>query len=144
MYVTHLQFHRIFYTSIHRPKQINDILKNLSYLIYKFFQSMLPSISINQQQIYLSLAYIFMQLSTHISIFFNLFIRLFIIYLYILICIYQSLYYNLRRIAAEDILNLMNDQVRKWGIDTRLVTLSDPKVVGDRHKAGQPLISKVS
>jgi len=34
-----------------------------------------------------------------------------------------------RRMAAEDIQNLMNEQVRKWGIDTRQVTLSDPKVL---------------
>jgi len=34
-----------------------------------------------------------------------------------------------KRIAAEDILKELNDQVRKWGIDIRLVTLSDPKIL---------------
>jgi hypothetical protein len=33
-----------------------------------------------------------------------------------------------RRIAAHQILQLLNEQVRKWGIDIRELTLSDPKV----------------
>ena len=35
---------------------------------------------------------------------------------------------TVRRIAAHQILQLLNEQVRKWGIDIRELTLSDPKV----------------
>lgn len=34
-----------------------------------------------------------------------------------------------RRIAAQRVMDEMNQQVRKWGIDIRIVSLSDPKVL---------------